>query len=123
MQLVSGGRCPLEIQAVAKSSRGATSGAYELSAACFWLRIEAGAPRLNQPGKDVHWVPTPLPLVDRMLDMAQLTPQDRLVDLGSGDGVLVIAAARRGTRAWGIEYDRGLVEYAKRKAREAGVAD
>ena len=84
---------------------------------------EAGAPRLNQPGKDVQWVPTPLPLVDKMLDMAQLTSQDRLVDLGSGDGVLVIAAARRGTRAWGIEYDRGLVEYAKRKAREAGVGD
>ena len=84
---------------------------------------EAGAPRLNQPGKDVQWVPTPLPLVEKMLDMAQLTPQDRLVDLGSGDGVLVIAAAKRGIKAWGIEYDRGLVDFAKRKAREAGVGD
>ena len=82
---------------------------------------EAGAPRLNQPGKDVQWVPTPLPLVDKMLDLAELTPKDSLVDLGSGDGVLVIAAAKRGIRAWGIEYDRGLVEYARRKAREAGV--
>lgn len=79
-------------------------------------------PRLNQPGKDVQWVPTPPALVEKMLDMAQVTPQDRLVDLGSGDGVLVIAAAKRGTRARGIEYDRGLVEYSKRKASEAGVA-
>ena len=80
-------------------------------------------PQLNQPGKDVQWVPTPGPLVEKMLDMAQLTPQDRLVDLGSGDGVLVIAAAKRGIKAWGIEYDRGLVEFARRKAREAAVGD
>lgn len=85
---------------------------------------EGGAPaepRLNQPGKDVQWVPTPPALVEKMLDMAAVTPADRLVDLGSGDGVLVIAAAKRGLRARGIEYDRGLVEYSKRKAAEAGV--
>lgn len=79
-------------------------------------------PRLHQPGKDVQWVPTPLALVEKMLDLAELTPKDRLVDLGSGDGVLVIAAAHRGARARGIEYDRGLVAYAKRKAEEAGVS-
>jgi SAM-dependent methyltransferase len=79
------------------------------------------APRLHQPGKDVQWVPTPPALAEKMLDLAGLTPKDRLVDLGSGDGVLVIAAAKRGTRARGIEYDRGLVEYSKRKAAEAGV--
>src|SRR5690242_3214380 len=61
-------------------------------------------PQLNQPGKDVQWVPTPPALVEKMLDLAGLTPNDRLVDLGSGDGVLVIAAARRGARARGIEY-------------------
>ena len=82
---------------------------------------DPGAPTLHQPGKDVQWVPTPLPLVEKMLDMAKLTPQDSLVDLGSGDGVLVIAAAKRGIKAWGIEYDKGLVAYAKKKAREAGV--
>src|SRR5262245_53168557 len=65
------------------------------------------APRLNQPGKDVQWVPTPPALVEKMLDLAKVTPKDRLVDLGSGDGVLVIAAAKRGVRARGIEYDRG----------------
>ena len=80
------------------------------------------APRLNQPGKDVQWVPTPPALVEKMLDLAGLTPKDRLVDLGSGDGVLVIAAAQRGARARGIEYDRGLVEFSKRKAAEAGVS-
>lgn len=84
---------------------------------------EPDAPRLHQPGKDVQWVPTPLPLVEKMLDLAELTPRDTLVDLGSGDGVLVIAAAKRGIKAWGIEYERGLVEYAKKMARDAGVAD
>lgn len=79
------------------------------------------APRLHQAGKDVQWVPTPAALVEKMLDLAAITPRDRVVDLGSGDGVLVIAAARRGARARGIEYDRGLVEYARRKATEAGV--
>jgi hypothetical protein len=78
-------------------------------------------PQLNQPGKNVQWVPTPGPLVEKMLDMAKLTPKDRLVDLGSGDGVLVIAAARRGIRARGIEYDGRLVDYSKRRAEEEGV--
>lgn len=79
-------------------------------------------PQLNQPGKNVQWVPTPQPLVDKMLDMVKLTPRDRLVDLGSGDGVLVIAAAKRGVRARGIEYDARLVEYSKRRAAQEGVA-
>jgi hypothetical protein len=82
----------------------------------------ADAPRLNQPGKDVQWVPTPPALVEKMLDLAELTPKDRLVDLGSGDGVLVIAAAQRGATARGIEFDRGLVEFSRRKAAEAGVS-
>lgn len=79
-------------------------------------------PQLNQPGKDVQWVPTPGPLVEKMLDMAHVTPEDRVVDLGSGDGVLVIAAAKRGARARGIEYDAGLVEVSKRNAEAAGVS-
>ena len=77
-------------------------------------------PQLNQPGKDVQWVPTPAALVEKMLDLATLKRDDLLVDLGSGDGVLVIAAARRGVRARGIEYDAKLVEYSKRAARDAG---
>jgi hypothetical protein len=84
-------------------------------------QAQPSQPQLNQPGKDVQWVPTPPALVEKMLDIAHLTPQDRLVDLGSGDGVIVIAAARRGARARGIEYDRRLVELSKRRAQEAGV--
>lgn len=83
----------------------------------------AADPQINQPGKDVQWVPTPPALVESMLDLANVTAADRFVDLGSGDGVLVIAAARRGARALGIEYDQGLVTLSKRRAKEAGVSD
>jgi SAM-dependent methyltransferase len=82
---------------------------------------DTGEPRLNQPGKDVQWVPTPPALVEKMLDMAGVTSHDSLVDLGSGDGVTVIAAAKRGARARGIEYDRQLVQIARRNAAAAGV--
>ncbi len=78
-------------------------------------------PVLNQKGKDVQWVPTSPVLLDKMLDMAQVTPKDYLVDLGSGDGVTVIGAARRGVKALGIEYDANLVEVSKRNAKAAGV--
>lgn len=78
-------------------------------------------PVLGQKGKDVQWVPSPAPLIEKMLDMAKVTPRDYLVDLGSGDGVTVIAAAQRGVRAMGIEYDGNLVEVSKRNARAAGV--
>ena len=87
---------------------------------------QAGAPyepELGQKGKDVQWVPTPPALIEKMLDMAAVTPRDYLVDLGSGDGVTVIAAARRGVRALGIEYDPRLVEVSKRNARAAGVGE
>jgi hypothetical protein len=80
-------------------------------------------PQLGQKGKDVQWVPTPPALVEKMLDMAAVTPHDYLVDLGSGDGVTVIAAAKRGVRALGIEYDPKLVELSKKNAAAAGVSD
>jgi methyltransferase family protein len=80
-------------------------------------------PEVGQPGKDVVWVPTPQALVDRMLDMAKLTPQDFLIDLGSGDGRTVITAAKRGARAIGIEYNPDMVELSKANARAAGVGD
>jgi len=63
-------------------------------------------PNLYQAGKDVVWVPTPGDLVEKMLDMAKLTPADTLLDLGSGDGRTVIAAAKRGATASGIETTR-----------------
>jgi SAM-dependent methyltransferase len=79
-------------------------------------------PKSGQPGKDVVWVPTPQSLVDRMLDMAKATPQDYVIDLGSGDGRTVITAAKRGIKAHGIEYNADLAELAKRNAVEAKVA-
>jgi SAM-dependent methyltransferase len=78
-------------------------------------------PTVGQAGKDVVWVPTPQELVEKMLDMAKLTPQDYLIDLGSGDGRTVITAAKRGARALGIEYNPNMVELAQRRAKEAGV--
>lgn len=80
-------------------------------------------PQVGQAGKDVVWVPTPEALVDKMLDMAKLTPQDYLIDLGSGDGRTVIAAAKRGSTAMGIEYNPDMVELATKNAAEAGVTD
>jgi precorrin-6B methylase 2 len=80
-------------------------------------------PQVGQPGKDVVWVPTPQALVDKMLDMANVTPQDYLIDLGSGDGRTVITAAKRGVRAMGIEYNPDMVELATRAAAAAGVSD
>ena len=83
---------------------------------------ETYTPMVGQEGKDVVWVPTSQTLVDRMLDMAQLTPKDRLVDLGSGDGVTVITAAKRGIKARGIEYNPDMVALSKKRAQAAGVA-
>jgi len=80
-------------------------------------------PQVGQEGKDVVWVPTPQALVDKMLDMAKVTPQDFLMDLGSGDGRTVITAAKRGTRAMGIEYNPDMVELSNRNAAAAGVTD
>ena len=80
-------------------------------------------PVVGQEGKDVVWVPTPQSLVEKMLDMAEVTPQDFVVDLGSGDGRNVIAAAKRGARAQGVEYNPDMVELSRRNAAEAGVGD
>jgi len=78
-------------------------------------------PTVGQAGKDVVWVPTPEATVAKMLDMAKVTPQDYLMDLGSGDGRTVIAAAKRGLTAKGIEYNPDMVDLAKRNATTAGV--
>jgi len=80
-------------------------------------------PTVGQAGKDVVWVPTPQATVNRMLDMAKVTPQDFLMDLGSGDGRTVITAAKRGARAQGVEYNPDMVELSKRNAAAAGVSD
>jgi SAM-dependent methyltransferase len=80
-------------------------------------------PKVGQPGKDVVWVPSPESTVEKMLDVAKVTPQDFVVDLGSGDGRNVIAAAKRGAKGLGVEYNPDMVELSKRNAVKAGVAD
>lgn len=80
-------------------------------------------PESGQAGKDVVWVPTPQALVDRMLDMANVTKDDYVIDLGSGDGRTVITAAKRGARAHGIEYNPDMVALSKRNAEAEGVAN
>lgn len=83
----------------------------------------AYVPQSGQAGKDVVWVPTQDALVARMLEMAKVTKDDTLVDLGSGDGRTVIAAAKRGLNARGIEYNADLVTLSQRNAEAEGVAD
>ncbi len=80
-------------------------------------------PVIGQEGKDVKWVPTAQALVEKILDMAKVTPEDFVIDLGSGDGRTVISVAKRGARALGIEYNPDLVELSKRNAAKEGVTD
>ncbi|MDP2354859.1 MAG: class I SAM-dependent methyltransferase [Beijerinckiaceae bacterium] len=80
-------------------------------------------PYSGQAGKDVVWVPTPDKSVEATLDLAGLQPSDYVIDLGSGDGRMVIAAAKRGARGHGVEFNPKMVEYARKRAQEAGVAD
>jgi hypothetical protein len=95
--------------------------------ACGFARAQSDKgdyqPHVGQEGKDVIWVPTPQTLVEKMLDLAKLTPKDYLIDLGSGDGRTVITAAKRGARALGIEYNPDMVELSKRNAAKAGLSD
>jgi SAM-dependent methyltransferase len=81
-------------------------------------------PQVGQAGKDVIWVPTPEEVVERMLTMAQVTPNDYVVDLGSGDGRTVIMAAKKfGAKALGIEYNPDMVKLSQENAQKAGVSD
>ncbi|MGQ0651009.1 MAG: methyltransferase domain-containing protein [Betaproteobacteria bacterium] len=96
-------------------------------AAAVLLALPASAqqkyePQVGQSGKDVIWVPTPDDVVERMLTMVQLGPNDIHFDLGAGDGKIAIAAAKRGARATGIEYNPDLAKYANAQAEKAGVA-
>jgi ubiquinone/menaquinone biosynthesis C-methylase UbiE len=80
-------------------------------------------PKVGQEGRDSVWVPTSPELVEKMLDMAKVTPDDFVIDLGSGDGRMVIAAAKRGARALGVEFNPEMVKLAQQLAKEAGVSD
>ena len=80
-------------------------------------------PEVGQPGKDVVWVPTPEETVAKMMEVGKITPQDFVIDLGSGDGRNVIAAAKRGARGLGVEYNPDMVELSKKIAAKEGVAE
>jgi hypothetical protein len=80
-------------------------------------------PEVGQKGKDVVWVPTPDDLVEVMLNMAKVNPEDYLIDLGSGDGRTVIAAAKRGVHSLGVEFNPDMVALSVRNAENEGVSD
>lgn len=81
-------------------------------------------PTRGQSGKDVIWIPTPPELVEKMLTMAKVTPQDKVFDLGAGDGIIAITAAQKfKATSVGIEYNPKMADFARSKVREAGVQD
>ena len=81
-------------------------------------------PKVGQEGKDVIWVPTPEGLIDKMLAAAKVSDKDTLFDLGAGDGIIAITAARQyGAKSVGIEYNPEMAQFARRKVAEAGMTD
>ncbi len=101
-------------------------GAWLAAAACAQQPAPATEyafePVIGMPGKDVVWVPTPPAVVEHMLDMAQVTPKDFVIDLGSGDGRIVIAAARRGARGFGVDLNKDLVQLSNEEAERLGLS-
>jgi SAM-dependent methyltransferase len=71
----------------------------------------------------VPYVVTPMEIVERMLRMAEVGPGDSVIDLGSGDGRIIIESAKRGARGLGVDLDPNLVRLATENARKAGVSD
>ena len=80
-------------------------------------------PVIGMPGKDVVWVPTPPAVVEYMLDMAKVTSQDVVIDLGSGDGRIVLAAAKRGAKCLGVDLNKDLVQLSNDEAQRLGLAE
>ena len=101
----------------------AACGAAVVVAAAALAQEKAYEPVPGQAGKDAVWVPTPFATVEKMLDVAKITPDDLAIDLGSGEGRMVIAAAKRGARAIGVEFEDKLVQLSRDLAKKAGVAD
>jgi len=81
-------------------------------------------PVRGQAGKDVIWVPTPEGLIEKMLAAAKVSDKDKVFDLGAGDGIIAITAARKhGAQSVGIEYNPDMAQFARRKVAEAGMTD
>jgi len=95
---------------------------FSLPAAAQLQQQKPYEPQVGQAGKDVIWVPTPDEVVDRMLRMAQVGPNDVVYDLGAGDGKIAIAAAKKfGARSTGIEYNPEMAKHAQGNVEKAGV--
>ena len=95
---------------------------FSLPAAAQQQQPKPYEPQVGQAGKDVIWVPTPDEVVDRMLRMAQVGPNDVVYDLGAGDGKIAIAAAKKfGARSTGIEYNPEMARHAQGNVEKAGV--
>jgi len=92
------------------------------TAAYAQTAAETFEPQVGQAGKDVVWVPTPPEVVDKILELTKTTSRDIFFDLGSGDGRMVIGAAKLGATATGIEYNPDMVELSKRSAAAAGLS-
>lgn len=102
-------------------SRSIRHTAYLFVIAASFCSVEALA---QTPKLDVIYVPTPQAVVDRMLEMAEVKPTDFVIDLGCGDGRMVITAAKKyGARGYGVDIDPARIEEANANAQQAGVAD
>lgn len=93
------------------------------AAGAAWAQDKPFEPVSGQAGKDVVWVPSPDVTVQKMMDVAKIGPQDFVMDLGSGDGRNIIAAAKRGAQALGVEFNPQMVEVSRRSAQQQGVGD
>jgi len=93
-----------------------------LAAAVFlsWLAANTGAQH-SSVNPDIPYIPTPHEVVERMLGLAGVGPDDFVIDLGSGDGRILIGAAKRGARGFGVEIDPRLVKQSNENALKAGV--
>ena len=92
--------------------------------ACTSFQTEKYVPQRGQMGKDVMWLATSDDLALKLMEAANVGPDDMVIDLGAGDGKIPIAAAKSfGARALGIEYNKELAALASRNAQRAGVAD
>jgi hypothetical protein len=108
--------------------RGLFVAAFTLAAANAYAQAPKTAqppfePSSGQAGKDVVWVPTPQATVDKMLELTHVTAKDHVIDLGSGNGITVITAAKKGATAVGVEFNPDMVALSQRLAKEAGVSD
>ena len=109
-------------RAIPRGILAALAAALLVTASPAYAQQKDFKPHVGQQGKDVVWVPTPDEVVERMLNVAQVRPEDYVIDLGAGDGKIAIAAAKKfGARALGIEYNPDMVALAQRNAQAAGV--